>query len=71
MTSILARHRRSAREGSFTMTRAQQAFVDLTIATDPAAQRYPDLARQIAADHGFPISEPAPGLASMLHKTRG
>lgn len=70
MTSTLARHRRSARESTFALTQAQQAAMEAMIATDPVAQQHPELARQLAADAGLPISEPRRGLATLLHSNQ-
>lgn len=70
MTSTLARHRRNARDDTYAMTRAQQVAVELMIATDPVAQQHPDLACQLAAEAGFPISEPRKGLATLLHSSK-
>lgn len=70
MTTILAHHRRKAQQNTFTMTRAQQSVVELMLALDPLAQQHPDLAHQIAADAGFPVKAPRPGLAELLDREK-
>lgn len=70
MTSILARHRRSASESTLTLTQAQQVAMEVMVAIDPVAQANPELARQLAADAGFPITEPRKGLATLLHSNK-
>lgn len=68
MKSILARHRAAALEGTHTMSLAQKVAVEAILAADPIARAHPEIAAELAAAEGIPISKPRPGLAALLQK---
>jgi hypothetical protein len=70
LKSILARHRAAALEGTHTMSLAQKAAVEATLATDPIARAHPEIAAELVAAEGMPISKPRPGLAALLQSER-